>query len=67
MIKKLFQIMPCRFLNDLFALKKCSFFLHIENLINNKINSDIKQLMNIVLNCHMLHAFLKYEIKNFGQ
>ena len=27
--------MPCRFSNDIFALKKCSI-LHIENLTSNK-------------------------------
>ena len=40
--------MPRKFLNDLFALKKCCI-LHIENLTSNKKNSGIKLLMNIVL------------------
>ena len=35
MIKKFHTIMPCRFSNDLFALKKCRI-LHIENLTSNK-------------------------------
>ena len=35
MIEFFFQIMLCRFSNDLFALKK-SRILHIENLISNK-------------------------------
>ena len=37
-----------RFLNDLFALKKCRI-VHIENLTTNKKISGIKLFMNIVL------------------
>ena len=66
MIKNCSKSCLVSFQIELFASKKCSVFvLHIENLINNKINSGIKHLMNIVLNCNMLHAFLKYEMKNW--
>ena len=34
-IKKFLSIIPRRFLNDLFALKKCRI-LHIDNLASNK-------------------------------
>ena len=66
MIKKFLPVMPRKFSNDLFALKKCCI-LHIENLTVNKKNSGIKLLMNIVLISYLLHTFLKYEIKNWGQ
>ena len=58
--------MPRRFSNDLFALKKCRS-LRIENLTSNKRNSGIKLLMKIMLISQLLHTFLKYEIKNWGQ
>ena len=48
MIRKFFPIMPCRFSNDLFALKECRI-LHIENLTSNNFFPGIKLLMNIVL------------------
>ena len=47
LLLKNFQIMPCRFSNVLFALKKCRILL-IENLTSNK-KSGIKLLTNKVL------------------
>ena len=41
MINKFLQIMPRRFSNDLFSLKKCRI-LPIEHLTNNKKFSGIK-------------------------
>ena len=58
--------MPYRFSNDLFALKKCSNFLHIKNLISNKINSGNKHLMNAE-SLHVACVFEIYDIKNWGQ
>ena len=64
--KNILQIMPYRFSNDLFALKKCRI-LHIENLISNGIFSGIKLSMSIVLTSQIVPAFLKYEIIIWGQ
>ena len=47
-IKNIILIMPCIFLNDLFALKKCCF-LRNANLTSIKNNSSIILLMNIML------------------
>ena len=41
MIKKNLTIMPCKFSNDLFALKKYAI-LHTENQISNKSNNKIE-------------------------
>ena len=65
LIKIFLLFMPFRFSNDLFALKKCHI-LHFENLTSSK-KLGIKLLMNIVLISDMLHTFLKYEIKYWGQ
>ena len=48
--KKFLPIMPCRFWNDLFALKKYRI-LHIRNLTSNKKNFEY-------------HAFKKYSADN---
>ena len=48
MIKKNLPIMPSRFSNELFALKKCRI-LHSEYLTSNKNNSGINLLTNKVL------------------
>ena len=64
--KKILQIMPCRFSNDLFKLKKCRI-LDIENLTSSSICSGIKLSMNIVLISVMMPSFLKNEIKIRGQ
>ena len=65
MINKFLPIISGRYSNDLFALKKWHM-LQIENLISNK-KTSIKLLKNIVLKSYLLHTFLKYEIKNWGQ
>lgn len=54
-----------RYLNDLFAYKKCRIF-HIENLTNNKKKRVSSLKINILLYSNMLHVFLKYEITEVG-
>lgn len=65
-IKFMIQVMPCRFSNDLFKLKKCRI-LDIENLTSSSICWGIKLSMNIVLISVMMPSFLKNEIKIWGQ
>ena len=48
--------MPCRFLNDHFALKKCRI-LQTENLTSNMFFPDSMLLMHIMQVSLMLHVF----------
>ena len=68
MIKRFLPVMPRKFSNDLFALKKCCI-LHIENLtINKKKNSSIDQAFNEHSADKLVVAYIfKIWNKNLGQ
>lgn len=63
LIKKSLPIIPYRFLNEIFALKKYHI-LQNGNLASNKIFSGINFLMNTFHISLILLVLLKYKIKN---